>query len=87
MKGKKNSTNPGIQCPGAAQDSAEMRLEKEMNQLSKEGDLIRMLASLNAPFAKLDLSFKIVHLMACNMQNIEMVMRSNINLSFYVYFD
>lgn len=36
---------PSIQCPGAAQDSGEVQLEKV--KLSKEGDLICMLASLN----------------------------------------
>lgn len=47
MKGKnknqrENPTTPSIQSPGAAQDSAEVQLEKMMKQLSKEGDLIHV---------------------------------------------
>lgn len=50
MKGKnKNPITPSIQCPGAAPDSAEVQLEKMMKLFPKEGDLIRMLPSLNPP--------------------------------------
>lgn len=59
MKGKnKNPTTPSIQCPGAAQDSAEVQLEKMMKQLSKEGDVIRMLPSLNPCFYQTECVFQ-----------------------------
>ena len=59
MKGKnKNPTMPSSQCPGAAQDSAEVQLGKVMKQLSKEGHLIRLLASLNPPLHQVECFFQ-----------------------------
>lgn len=48
-KQRENRTTLSIQSPGAAQDSAEVQLEKMMKQLSKERDLIHVFPSLNPP--------------------------------------